>query len=167
MPAREETISTHDELCVLVAELALDPEADRGAVADRQLPVVHAVGEDCLRMKGVGEINALIVGHPGEVIGAVQDHVARRRLHLDLVQHRAKRNPGPLPDRAPPFNAVVAGDLGAGRPGAQIGQGIGPWRLDQPIDRQPPIGEPLRGMALILGRARQGIAVGPEVRRYL
>ena len=38
---------------MLVTELALDPEANRGAVGDRQAMIVHQQGEDGLRMPGV------------------------------------------------------------------------------------------------------------------
>src|SRR5260370_20357686 len=64
-----------------VAELTLDPEAQRGAMLDRQLGAVHVAGEDRLRMKGIDEIDALVIsacslqGLLGRV-GPMQDDVA-------------------------------------------------------------------------------------------
>src|ERR1700722_3267651 len=45
----------------LVAELAFDPQTQRGAMGDRKRFVVHLIGEDRLRMKSVDEIDRLVI----------------------------------------------------------------------------------------------------------
>src|SRR5215510_9813381 len=45
------------ELHALVAELLLDAQPDRRAVADRQLAPIHAVGQDGLRMQRIDHVD--------------------------------------------------------------------------------------------------------------
>src|SRR5688572_31489353 len=102
---------THDELRVLVPELALHPQPQRGAVSHRQVTSVHAVGEDGLPMKRVDQVDALVIGRAPEIVGAMKDDEARLGPQLRPLEQRAKRHAGPLADRTPALNAVVPRDL--------------------------------------------------------
>ena len=84
-------------LACLVAELAFDPKPQRRAMADRQGAVVHAVGEDGLRMEGVDQVDALVVGRAAEIVGAVQDDVARVRLQAPWSSTALSGTPVHLP----------------------------------------------------------------------
>src|SRR5665647_3348153 len=48
-------------LGVLVAQLALDAQADRRAMRHAQRRAVHVIGEDRLRMEGVDQVDALVI----------------------------------------------------------------------------------------------------------
>src|SRR5690349_6329682 len=114
-----ETVDELDRMKVLrllVAERTLDPEADRRAVAHRKNLVVEPVGEDCLRVVGVDEIRALVIGFgsrqaPAHHVVAVIHTEARGRLDPRLVENRTESRTGPFGDAAPPFDAIVSGDL--------------------------------------------------------
>src|SRR3954468_12913254 len=103
----------HHIFGVLVAELALDPEPERGAVAGFEGRIVHRPGEDGLRMESVDQVDALIIRNAAEIVGAVEDDVARLAPEPGAVKHQPQRQSGPLADRAPALDAIVAGDLGA------------------------------------------------------
>ncbi len=80
----------HHIFGVLVAELALDPEAERRAVADLERAVVHRPGEQGLRVEGVDQIEALIIRDAVEIVGAVEDDEARLRPQSGAVQQQAQ-----------------------------------------------------------------------------
>ena len=137
----------HQVLGLLVAELALDPQAQRRAVRHRQVLAVHAVGQDGLRVEGVNEVDALVV-EAGAVEGLLQvrrrsgtRHSARRLREPGVSQQHAQRDAGPLADGAPALDAVVARDLGAGRQRLQVGERQAQGLADQPVHREPPVGE--------------------------
>src|SRR5579863_10545905 len=80
----------------LVAELAFDPQAQRGAMGYGKRFIVHLIGEDRLRMKSVDEIDRLVIlSCPVERllqrVGAIKDDVARRRLQPGVVQDRPEQ----------------------------------------------------------------------------
>src|SRR2546425_4263112 len=109
-------LDAHHVLRVLVAELALDAQADRRAVRDRQRFVVELVGEEGLRMEGIIHVDALVVGAGSVVfhwIGAIKHHVASLAPGPKRLQQRAEARALPFADRAPAFDAIVARDLGA------------------------------------------------------
>ncbi len=118
-------------------------------------------------MEAVDEVDALVVGGAGEIVGTVEDQVARLRLKSGLGQEVAERHAGPFADGAPALDAVVAGDLGAGRHRAKLGEREGLGRLDEAVERELPVGEAGLGVALVVGRVRLGVAVGAELRRHL
>src|ERR1700685_354535 len=69
----------------LVAAVAFDPQAQRGAMGYGKRFVVHLIGEDRLRMKSVDEIDRLVIlSCPVERllqrVRAIKRDVARRRL---------------------------------------------------------------------------------------
>ena len=158
----------HDVFGHLVAELPLDPQAQRRAMRDRQRLVVHVVGEDRLRMEGVLQVDALVIAAGAverllERIGAGEDDVARVRLR---ARRRAapQRHALPLADAAPTLDAIVPGDLGARRHRPQFGEREGERPLDQAVDRKPPVVEPSPPSPDRPAR-RHCAAVGTEVRR--
>src|SRR5450432_913039 len=113
-------LDPHDVLGLLVAELALDAQAQRRAVRHRQRLVVHGVGQDGLRVVGVDQVDALVVLARAvqrllERVAAVEDDVAGGLFQAGLIEQRAEPGPRPLADRRPALDAVVAGDLGARR----------------------------------------------------
>ena len=55
-------------------------------------------------------------------IGAIEYDVAYGWLEPCACQQSAERDAPPFADAAPPFDAVVPRDLGAGRHGAQLGE---------------------------------------------
>src|SRR5580765_4668493 len=88
LPARDLVEALHEldaqhVLRVLVTELALDAQADRRAVRDRQPLVVELIGQDRLRMEGIVHVDALVV-RTGSVVlhrvGAMEHDVARLAL---------------------------------------------------------------------------------------
>lgn len=62
-PQAVDSLDTHYILfCLLVSELPYDPGPERRAVAGAEKLIVHALGEDRLRVIGVLKIDALIIG---------------------------------------------------------------------------------------------------------
>src|SRR3982074_2618242 len=109
-----------DELGVLVADVTLDPQPQRRAVAHRARRAVHVVGQDGLRMEGIEQVDAFVVEAAAiwaahHLVEAMEDDIARLWLEPGLAQHLHKRHAGPLPDRSPAFIAIVLGNLGARR----------------------------------------------------
>src|ERR1700712_4524084 len=102
----------HDVLGLLVAELLLRAEAQRGAVLEGERAVVHPPGEDGLGVEGVDQVDRFVIGRGAEAVGAVEHRVARLRQQSGQRQDRAELRALPLADRAPPLDAIVAGDLG-------------------------------------------------------
>jgi hypothetical protein len=136
-------------------------------VADRQDGVVHAVGEDRLRVEGIDQIDALVIGRAAEVVGAVQDDVARVRRQPRPLEHGSKRHAGPFADGTPALDAVVAGDLGARGHRAQLRERERLRRPDQAVDDEAIVGEVLRGLTGPLAAPRPRVAVGAEVGRHV
>src|SRR5437868_11907217 len=60
---------------LLVAELALDAEAQRGAVGDRQKMAVQPPGDQRLRMEGINQVNALVIRLVAEPIGTMKHDI--------------------------------------------------------------------------------------------
>jgi len=70
--ARIHDLDPADVFRLLVAELALDPQAQRRAVGDGQRLAVHGVGEDRLRVEGVHEaVEVCGLSRPGEKVVAL------------------------------------------------------------------------------------------------
>ena len=140
--------------------------AGRRAVADGQRPSVHAMGENGLRVERVDQIDALVIGFARqidrELVGAVKHDEARVGLSR-TVSSTCARRPGPLADRAPAFDAIVACDLAAGRYRLQLRKRERRRGFDQSAHFELPVGETLikvarvdleRGMVLPLVRNR-------------
>src|SRR6185437_1271554 len=118
-------LDAHDVFGHLVAELALEPEPQGGAVLDLERRVVHLVGEDRLRMKGVDEPDRLVVAAGVverllERVGAEEGDVSRLALEPRGVEQRREFRALPLADAAPALDTVVAGDLRARSERAQV-----------------------------------------------
>src|SRR3546814_16104311 len=92
---------------VLVAQLPLDPQAQRGAVGDRQPPAVERPGEDRLRVERIDEVAAFIIIGIADAVAAAKDDVARAVLQPRRGATMGTRNPGPFADRAPPLTPTV------------------------------------------------------------
>src|SRR2546423_1699624 len=54
-------LDPHDALSHLVAELALEPQAERSAVWDAQWRSVHVIGKNGLGMKCIDQVDALVI----------------------------------------------------------------------------------------------------------
>src|SRR5437868_13799278 len=114
-------LDTLDIFGVLVAELALDPQAQGCAMGDVERPAVQIVRDQRLRMERIDEPDALVILSRAlfaalgrlalEIIGAMKDGVARADLKTRRPQQRRQRHARPLADRAPAFHAIVARDL--------------------------------------------------------
>ena len=100
-------------------------------------------------MIGIVHVDALVV----EVravglhrVGAVEHHVARAGARACTASRIAESfTPFHLRDRAPAFDAIVAGDLRARRERAQFREREDPRLADQTGDRQAIIGEAIGG----------------------
>src|SRR5258705_6278379 len=101
----------------LVAELALDPEAERRAVGHRQRLLVHVVRENGLLVGRVLEIDTLVVPVAAfpERIEAVKHHIAGPGLDADLIQQGRQAGGPPHSAVAPRLHAGMAPGPGAGR----------------------------------------------------
>lgn len=136
----------HDVLGLFVPQLSLDPETQGRAVTDAKVLAVHLVGEDGLRMNRVDEIDALVIAAASverlfEFVGTMQDDISRRRLDAGKAQQMGERNASPLGDGAPAFDAVMAGDLGAGRKHLQISERNLSRPISKTVDLQSPVCE--------------------------
>ena len=79
-----------------------------------------------------------------------------------------ERHAGPLADRAPALDAVVAGDLGAPRQAHDLRRATGQRPLHQPVDRAAASRRSARRRAGdIPSPCGIGVAVGPEHRRQV
>src|SRR5438067_6710251 len=156
-----------DVLGLLIAELALDPQAQRGAVRDRQEMAVQPPGDHRLRVEGVDQVDALVIGFVAEAVGAVEYDVLRAGAEGGMFEEPPQLDAVPLADRAPALNAVVAGDLGTVRQRSQRPQRDRQRPRDKPVDLEPPVGELLGGMLGIFRRAGHARAVGAEDRRQV
>src|ERR1700733_12796469 len=78
-----------DVLRVLVADLQLDAQPQRGPVLHWERFAVHTVSEDRLRMRGIEEIEALVVVVAVEfdLVEAVKHHVAGALLQPSEPEH--------------------------------------------------------------------------------
>ena len=131
-----------DVFGVLVADLALHPEAKRRAMLDRQCLAVHAIGEDGLRVKGVEQVDAFIIELAlRHLVETVKDDIARFRRQPGHLQEVAERNASPLADRAPALVATVLGDLRARRQLPDLVERERKLFAHQAIDLEAPIGE--------------------------
>src|SRR5437868_14972255 len=96
-----------DILGLLVAELALDPQAQRGAVRDRQKMAGRPPGDRRSRVEGVDQVDALVIGLVTEAVGAVEYDVLRAGAEGGMFEQPPQLDAVPLADRAPALNAVV------------------------------------------------------------
>jgi len=72
---------------VLVAEVVFHAQAQRRAVSHGERLPIHFVGEDCLRMDGIDEIDAfIIVGAVAVGVHAAEHDVFCLRRGLDLLE---------------------------------------------------------------------------------
>src|SRR5271165_4174443 len=103
-------------------------------------------------MKRVDEIDRFVVP-PGALVaalprlaaqgvGAVKHRVASLRLESRGAQQQRQRHPGPATNGAPPFDAVMAGDLGACRELTQLLETVARRLLDESVDAQAPFRKP-------------------------
>ena len=100
-----------DVLGLFVAELPLDPEAQRRSVGHREQMPVHSPSDDRLRVKSVDEVDALVIGLLAEAVGTVKDNIFRASAEARLIEDARKTKPVPFADRSPSLDAVVARDL--------------------------------------------------------
>ena len=115
-------LDPHHIFGVLVAQLTLDPQAQRRTMLDRERAVVHRPGEDRLRVERVDQVDRFIIGPAIERVGAMEDQEARAVLHARHIEDRGQLRSVPFPDRAPPLDAIVAGDLHPLRQRPDIGE---------------------------------------------
>ena len=139
---------------------------------DRQGLVIEAMGQDGLGVKGVDQVDAFVilacaVGGAFIVVGAMEHGETSRRLEPGARQYAGQRNALPLADRAPALDAIVTGDLGSLRHRAEIGQRKIERPDHEPVNAQPPIGEPRFLQGRIRGRVRRMGAVDLEVGRKI
>src|ERR1700691_108576 len=120
-------LDSHHVFRHLVAELPPETQAQWCAIGDRQGLAVQLVGKKRLRMVGVDEVDALVVGRaarsadarlprlqivglaPLKPVGAMEDDDLRLRLYAGAVEHFGKRRAGPFADAAPALDAVMPG----------------------------------------------------------
>src|SRR6185437_1942207 len=107
------------ELDALVAELARRAQAQRAAEADRKIAVIHAPGDECARMEGFSEVNAV---PPVRLNGEVGEE-ASFGLEASFTEDRGEWCADPLGDVRPAFLACNLGYLAACGEGAEIRHG--------------------------------------------
>ncbi len=85
-------------------------------MSDVQRAAVHVVGKDRLGMKGVDQVDTLVITSAAvegllELIRTMQHRIAGVHLEPCPAQHSAQRHTGPLRNSAPTFHTIVPGDL--------------------------------------------------------
>src|SRR4029079_7065908 len=118
-------------------------------------------------MKGIDEVDAFIIGLVAEPISAVEDDIFCTGAEARVLKDAPQLDAVPFADRAPALDAVVASDLGAVGKGAKRAQWNRQRPRYQPVNDQPPVGELLRRVPRIFGRAWDARAVRTENRRQV
>ena len=155
---RVDNLNRFQEFEVLVSALSFDAETERRAVAARKVATIESVGKDRLRMLDLEQIVSLVPSVEG-----VDDDVARRRRDAARrVEHPLKRSARPLADRRPALFAHVGGDLRAGRQASDLVERQLERTRDEAADREAPVRESFRRVALILRVSRVGLVPGRE-----
>src|SRR5690606_15457609 len=152
-------------LGVLVAEVALDAQPQRSSVADRERLTVKLMGDERLRVERVVEVTAFVVRHAAKIVGAAEDDEAGLFLEAGRVEDRRELRTGPLTDRTPAFDAVMAGDLRTLGKGADLVHRQAERAIDQPAHLEPPLGEIGGLVSAVEVGFDVGVAVAPEIRR--
>src|SRR6202050_1379333 len=114
--------NSHHILGVFVTQLSLNAQSQRCAVGDGQPFAVELIGENCLRMKGVNEIDTLVVRVCTHLqsISTIKHDVTCARVQAREVEHCAQRHARPLAYGAPPLYTTVASNLRARRHRTQM-----------------------------------------------
>ena len=86
----------------------LDAQPDRRSVRNGQVLPVHAVGQQSLRMPGIGHIEAVPPS-----IDAIKEDIPGLRLNSGGTQNKRERNACPLGNCRPAIFAYVLRDLRA------------------------------------------------------
>jgi hypothetical protein len=138
-------LDAHDVFGLLVAKLPLYPQAQRRSVADGKILAVHCVGKNGLLVKGVDEVDALIVATASiqrlfEFVRAVEDGKACGGLQPDRTKEEPEGNTCPFADGAPALNAVMPGNLGSRGKPLEVREGEFTGMHDEAINLQSPIG---------------------------
>ena len=113
----------------------------------------------------IDHVHALVIGAAIERVSTAEDDEVRLLAHPCHVEQRRKLRAGPFGNRAPPFDAIVAGDLRALRECFQFVEAEAQRSVDQPADREPPIGKAVRQPFAILRRIDRDRAVAANVGR--
>src|SRR5712675_693769 len=97
-------------------------------------------------MESIDQINAFIilsgtVRGPFINVGAVEDNEPGGGEKRGALKHNPEWHALPFADGAPPFDAVMARDLGSLRQVPQIRERQFQGTGDQPVDAQTPIGK--------------------------
>src|SRR5690606_10304829 len=156
-------LNSSQVLGVLVAEVPLNAQPQRSSVADRERLTVKLMGDECLRVEGVVEVTAFVVRHAAKIVGAAEDDEAGLFLEAGRVEDRRELRTGPLTDRTPAFDAVMAGDLRPLGKGADLVHRQAERAIDQPAHLEPPLGEIGGLVSAVEVGFDVGVAVAPEV----
>src|SRR6516165_11162010 len=146
---------------VFVAEMAGKPKANGRAVVWRQRLAIHAIGEQRLRMKGVGHINAVPqYAHDSGILILVRERnepdISRLRAGFDEVQNAGQPDAGPFGNVGPTFLAGVQQYMAFRRQAFQLVERKGYGTLYQSFDLQAPILEAVRQQTAISLVLRSG-----------
>src|ERR1700732_1948792 len=115
-------LDPHDVFRHLVAKLPLEAQPQRRAVGNGQWLAIHVIGEDCLRMHSVDQVDALIVADALGIDAELAVVQGVRAMEYDKAglgpdagarQDLRKRHAGPFADAAPALDAIMPSDLGA------------------------------------------------------
>jgi hypothetical protein len=134
----------------LAAELAGYAYTKRSAVTRREeLLAIHPIGQQGLRMPGVGHIDAvplafnrLLVCCLKIAIGAKKHNVLSLRQDSDQVQNLGKRDANPFGYEGPALFAGLMENMPLGRKPLQFRKREEPRAGDQAVDFESPVQEP-------------------------
>src|SRR6185503_6370192 len=138
--------------------LPFDAETQRRTVAARKVAAVESVGENRLGVRDLEQIVSLV-----PPIEGVDDDVACGGCDATgLLDQSLERGTRPLADRRPPLFADVSRDLRPRWQASDLVERELSWTCDEASDRESPVLEPFRRVALILRISRVGLVPGRE-----
>src|SRR4026208_2520248 len=117
-------------------------------------------------MDGVDQVDAFVIKRAAIVaVHAVKDNIFRCRSWLYAIENTCQWYALPFADHAPPFDAVVPGNLGARRHRLQLDQRESAGLLHQSADFKPPFRPLIARVRGIIHGDRWWIAVAAKFGR--
>src|ERR1051326_611687 len=134
---------------VFISEMAREAKPDGSAVVGGQGLAIHAVGEQGLRMKSVGHIDAFkqcAHNRPGLVwiFEWLEDNIPCLRARSDEIQHRCQPYAGPFGDIGPTFFTGMHNGMTFCRQTFQFFERKRHGTRNQAFDRHAPVLETVR-----------------------
>jgi hypothetical protein len=150
---------------ILVAQVTGQPQANGRAVVCGQILAIHAVGEQCLRMKGVRHIDGVPqYANDARTLTDVRKRhegdVSRLRAGFNEIEYVTEAHTDPFGDIGPTFLAHVQQYMAFRRQPFQLVESKGHRTGNEPIDLEAPVPKTVRKQALIGSVPRSGAVHG-------